>query len=460
MLKTPRQSVLILGLGLSGCAAAELAIHNGHSVHVLDESDTPPRGERVAGLRERGVNFHLGWHEDNWNAAVDLVIISPGIAADSTLGRIADSLGCPVISELEYGFRHCSCPVLAVTGTNGKSTTVELITHCLRTAGYAAVAAGNIGIPLCDIASKRGDLDFIVVEVSSFQLERTDQFAPLAAALLNLTPDHLDRYPDATAYYQAKMRLFKNMVRSDKIILRHDLAEMPLVRQALPARGKRPLTFTAAPGVVADFFVRPDGALCHNWQGQEKVIVEQRKLRLRGRHNLENVLAAAAICDSAGVAGEKIVGGLCSFAPSPHRMELVAVANGVQYINDSKATNPDSMARAIQAVAEDCNGKILLLAGGLDKGVVFESVKPLLRQHVKEVFLIGKCRNQLAAQWKDAVSCKVFASLAAATEAALESAETGDTVLLSPGCASQDMFRDYADRGNAFSDIIKRSVGE
>ncbi|MCF7854325.1 MAG: UDP-N-acetylmuramoyl-L-alanine--D-glutamate ligase [Candidatus Pacebacteria bacterium] len=452
-------NILILGSGLSGCAAAELAVQEGHQVTMLDEADEPACPDRVQSLLAREVEVYLGWNQTTWKDRVDTVIISPGIPPESRLAKVARSLPCPTISELEFGFRHCSCPVLAVTGTNGKSTTVELVTHCLNYIGRPAVSAGNIGVPLCDAVRKSGEADFMSVEVSSFQLERVELFAPLVAALLNLTPDHLDRYPDTEHYFAAKMRLFSNMKRQEKIVLRHDLLESPVVLGALPPGG-RPITFAARNAAYANLFMNDDGVLCWRHKGHVTDLLEYSDVRLRGRHNVENILAAMAICWAGGIEPLEVAGAVKTFAPYPHRLELVAVRDGIKCINDSKATNPDALARALEAVGEDRSGRILLIAGGLDKGVTFGDLNPLLRRYVKEVFLIGQCREKLAKCWRDSVPCKMFASMTAAVDAALESACYGDTVLLSPGCASQDMFENYAARGESFTALIKKNLGE
>jgi UDP-N-acetylmuramoylalanine--D-glutamate ligase len=456
-----RQHVLVLGLGLSGFAAAGLALHTGHSVTVLDENELSADSEKTEALKARGVNLLFGWNTDSWSGPADLCVISPGIPPTSVLGRVAANLDCPVISELEFGYRHTTCPILAITGTNGKTTTTELVTHCLRQARYRVASAGNIGAPLCDVVRRRGDFDFLAVEVSSFQLERVDTFAPLAAAILNLSPDHLDRHPCPEDYYAIKAAIFRRIPRAENVVLRADITQVPAIRQALAKKPGRPILFSSEAGTEADFLVDRTGLLAmRTADGRTEPLIHRDDLRLRGRHNMENALAAIALCHCAGVPVQELIAGLRSFAPSAHRLELVSAKAGVQFINDSKATNPDAMARAILAVAEENRGQILLIAGGLDKGLTFEQVKPLLAEHVKAVFLIGKCREALARQWGDVVSCKMFASMASAVEAAVESAESGDTVLLSPGCASFDMFRDYAERGRIFSELVKRSVGE
>ena len=453
--------ILVLGLGLSGKAAAELAIQRGAEVTVLDENSGGALAERKAGLEARNAAVHLDWNQESWPAPVDLAVISPGVSPGSVLGRLAAALDCPVVSELEYGFQHAPCPVLAVTGTNGKSTTVELVNHCLKHAGYNTVAAGNIGVALCDVVQKHGALDFLVVEVSSYQIEGIKTFNPLAAALLNLSPDHLDRYRTTEEYYRAKMPIFSNMNSRERVVLRRDLLDMPLVAQSLPPGAAVPVTFSSGDDADSKFFLADDGTLgmrCAD--GGVAALCHRSELRVKGRHNIENVLAALGLIHAAGLDVWKAVPGAKTFPPNPHRLELVAVHEGIQFVNDSKSTNPDSLIRAIEAVGEELSGKILLLAGGLDKGLEFDAVKPHLAGKVREVFLIGRSRDVLAELWGGIVPCKKYASLANAFDAALESAENGDTVLLSPGCASQDMFRDYAERGEHFCELIRRRFGE
>ena len=452
--------VLVLGLGLSGFAAAQLAAQQGARVTVLDTESSDTLRERAESLRQRNHTVCLDWNRAAFSAPVQLAVISPGIHPDSLLGRLAAELPCPVIGELEYGFRHTSCPLIAITGTNGKTTTTELVTACLRQAGKRVMSAGNIGTPLCEAARRSAELDLLVVEVSSFQLERCEQFAPWAAAVLNITPDHFDRYPDLEPYARAKARLFRSMPRADRIVLRDDLPDLPAIRGQLPRDGSAPVTFSTRSGSKAAYCLGEDGMLSRRVGDALQPFLSQDRLRLRGSHNVENVLATVALCELAGAGCDAIRPALERFAPSPHRLELVAAHNGIRFINDSKATNPDSVCRAIQTVAPPLPGKILLLAGGLDKGLEFSMLKPLLARHVRQVFLFGKSKEQLGKEWKDIVYCQEFASLASAFDAAFAGARPGDVVLLSPGCASMDMFANYAERGKLFCELVKRRIGE
>ncbi len=457
------QQILVLGLGVSGLAAAELARLQKADVTVLDVNSGDRLEERAERLAGRDIRVHLDWNQATWDQATDLAVISPGIGSDTVLGRLAAHLSCPVIGELEFGYRHCNCPILAVTGTNGKTTTVELTTHCLKSAGRKALAAGNIGLAMCEASRKSGALDLIVVEVSSFQLERVDRFAPLGAACLNVTSDHQDRYRDFNDYLQTKLRLFARLKRPEQAVVSLPLASHPAL-QGLPLfNSAPPVVFTAEEDHgAANYFVDADDRLCFRAGDEVEVLLHRDDLKLQGGHNIENVMAALALCRLAGVPHTAAVAAAKRFAPSAHRLELLSVSNGVRFINDSKATNPDAVIQALKTCspAGRYRGKVLLIAGGRDKGMDFDTVVPYLEQYVKEVYLLGENREQLAARWGAHVNCMKFASMAAAVDQAIAAAEPGDTVLLSPGCASFDMFKSYEDRGNQFCNALRRRLGE
>jgi UDP-N-acetylmuramoylalanine--D-glutamate ligase len=450
-----KQNFLILGLGVSGLAAAELARAQGGRVTVLDGCQTASLADRARRLENQGVEVHLGWQQESYNGPVDLAIISPGIGGETALGKLAAGLACPVISELEYGFQHCLCPILGITGTNGKTTTVELLVHCLTHAGQRVVAAGNIGTPLCEVAGESANLDCIVTEISSFQLEKLDRFQPTASALLNLTPDHLNRYASYEEYIGTKARLLTRAGSASRNVLREDLLDCAVVQQALPD-DLSPITFSSKDSRSATFFVDSGGILCERTPSGITPLLSRDRLQLQGAHNMENALAAVALCAYVGVSSHEAAAALPSFCPSAHRLEAVGQYGGLSFVNDSKATNPDSLIRALEASGSDNDKKIVLIAGGLNKGLDFCAVAPLLRECVRKVVLIGACRDQLAQQWKATADCEICSSLAQAVDRAIESASPGDTVLLSPGCASQDMFSNYAERGRQFCELIKR----
>jgi UDP-N-acetylmuramoylalanine--D-glutamate ligase len=465
-----RERVLVLGLGISGVAAAELALRQGADVIALDGAESDVLLARAERLRHRGVRVHLDWNTAEWRdpgaTAVDpdadgawtagppdLCVISPGIRPASTLGVLAASLPCPVIGELEYGFRHCRCPVIAVTGTNGKTTTVELVTHCLKRCGYKVEAAGNIGLPLAAAAWRSDALDFIVAEVSSFQLETIHTFAPVAAAVLNLSSDHLDHYPDFDAYCRVKLRLAQ-AVDPKRLVVGN-----ACLQRACDIVAGTPAVFSTD-GAVTDYWLDASGWLCYRpASGEHKRLLAAADLKLPGHHNVANALAALALCQLVGLPPAEAAAQLPGFAPQDHRLELVAVVRGVRYINDSKATNPDAMLQALETVgaaAVDQGGKVLLIAGGRNKNMAFDTVDSSVAHYVKEVLLLGEASAMLAARWQEIVPCRIFSSMNAIVQAATEGAVAGDAVLLSPGCASHDMFTSYIERGQEFARAIRR----
>lgn len=456
--------VLVLGAGISGVAAAELAWRSGARVTVLDGFTNATLVERKSRLENFGATVYLEWTAESWREPVDVAVLSPGIGPDDTLGRLARSLSCPVLGELEFGFAFCACPVLAVTGTNGKTTTVELVVHLLKNAGCKVIGAGNIGLPLSEAALKSAGLDYIVAEVSSFQLERADGFAPLAAAVLNITDDHGDRYESFDNYLETKMKVIANMRNPRRVVMRDDVHALPGVRTHPLFSQDRPIRFAAGGDgngpIDSDYLVDSTGHLAWQRNGSAEPLLHCDKLRLKGTHNAENALAALGLCEAAGVTIDAVLPYLETFAPSAHRLELLTAHNNVRYVNDSKSTNPDAMVQALRTCAASSQGRILLIAGGRDKRMNFDPVIPFLEAHVKHVYLMGESRSALAALWSPHVPCRMYASLSAIVDDAVDDAEPGDTVLLSPGCASHDMFSDYTQRGNSFAQEIRRRIGE
>lgn len=455
------QRLLVLGLGVSGFAAAELALRDGFEVWVLDAAAGAVREDRASLLEGRGATVLLDWDGAPALPSASMVVISPGIPPGSLLGQVAERCDCPVLGELEWGYLHCHCPVLAVTGTNGKTTTVEMTSHCLQQAGWSAPVAGNIGVPLSQAARRSASLDCLVVEVSSYQLERVERFTPLASALLNISADHLDRYASLEAYAAAKARLLEQSVASRAVVVRHDLLAHPLVSPHLTALTDRLFTFSTG-NSDATLHLAPSGTVRHaSPRGSgAKDLFAMDKVRFIGQHNAENAMAALGLCAAVGLPVEQAAHHIETYVPSPHRLETVAQHNGVRVINDSKSTNPDSMARALEAVGNADAPRVLLIAGGLDKDLDFSVVTPVLGALVRQVFLIGSCKHRLASLWDGTVLCRCCPSLESATNAALDAATSGDTVLLSPGCASQDMFANYAERGTVFGNFVRRRLPE
>lgn len=455
--KLERKRVLILGLGRSGVAAATLAAASGARVTVLDEGDVAVLSARAADLQDRQVRVCLGWAGAALAETADLVVLSPGIGPQTALGRVAAMHGGRVVSTLDFGAGHCACPLIMVTGTNGKTTTVELLVHLLQATGNRAAGGGNLGEPLCDLAERSRELDFLVVEASSFQLEHGVRMAPAAAAILNLSDDHLDRHVRRPAYLRAKLNVFRGLPDGGLAVVNSRLLSEPALRRLPVFAGGGPLTFSGRPGAAATFGVDNDGALVR-WRDREPTELADRSRlgQLLSRTNVENALAALALCDAVGVCPEAAAQHLARFRPGAHRQQVVAEWNGVRCVDDSKATNPDAAAEAIAAFGEDGDGRVVWIGGGRDKRMPFDPLLAPVRRFVRQSCLIGETRHRLADLLSEAAPAVTCESLAEAVAEAFAIALPGDTILLSPACASQDMFTDYADRGMQFTEEVQR----
>ena len=450
------KNIVVLGAGVSGVAAARLAKAKGAaSVRLFDKADNDMLRALSADLQRNGIETCLGWQPVQALEA-DLAIVSPGIALTSPMLTQGLAPSCPRCSELEFGSSFCTLPQIAITGTNGKTTTVELLTHCLCQAGHKAVAVGNVGLPISALAIDQQDYEIAVVEVSTFQLETTSHLAVDCAALLNITPDHLDRHGSMEEYTRLKFKLLQLAKEDRPVVLNANLKHHPALEQMLLGRPK--IYFSAHE--QADFCYKDD-ALCRNVNGTAVKLLSVDKMQLKGDHNYENALAVLALGEAMGFTPETLVPGLRTFAVGDHRLAEVGVFEGVRYINDSKGTNVDAVVKALEYSAEDNDSeqKIILIAGGIDKGCSLEEAKSALTMYVKEVCVFGACRDRLAASWGQVVPVTVCDTLAQAVQAAKALASPGDTVLFSPGCSSFDMFQSYADRGRQFVACVKKLYG-
>jgi UDP-N-acetylmuramoylalanine--D-glutamate ligase len=438
------KNVLVLGLGRSGLAAATLLQRDGAQVVVRDESDTAALQQRADQLRQLGVRVELGNHFD-WSKRFDLAVLSPGIAPERPIVRELTKRRTPVLSELELAYRFCLCPIVAITGTNGKTTTTELVTAALLGCDKKAIAAGNIGYALSDAAEQSAGLDALVVEVSSFQLEKVDRFRPDVGIWLNLTPDHLDRHGSLEAYARAKSRLFLNQTPNDVAILSTQALQWAR-RVGGEFRGR--LVTISADGEPADLWLDShDGQTIWSWLPECRgIVMRLDETNLRGRHNAENILATLAASITLGLPVRGAREAILDYCPQAHRCEFVAEVGGVTYINDSKATNVDAVEQALRAVA----GPVVLIAGGRDKALDFSALKEVMAEKVKLAVVIGETAGKLLAAWHEVVPCKLAGTMAEAVQVAARHARRGDTVLLSPACASFDMFQNYEHRGEEF----------
>ncbi|MCX6935036.1 MAG: UDP-N-acetylmuramoyl-L-alanine--D-glutamate ligase [Verrucomicrobia bacterium] len=427
--------VIVVGMGRSGLAAAEWLLAQSAEVTMFDESKNPAVAELAGTWKSRGATVMTG-REELPSVRFDRAILSPGIPPSRPVVRQLRAAKVPITGELELGAQACLCPIVAVTGTNGKSTTTELIAQIALAAGQRAVACGNLGKPICEVAPLSRNLDLVVVEVSSFQLETIETFHPRVAVYLNLTPDHLDRYADMKEYATAKARIFKNQKANDIAVVRKGIV--------LPKSQARMVTFTAD-GTGADYTLQ-DGWLC----ARGEKVMRQDETRLRGSHNAENLLAALAVADAEKISREAVLSAFRAYQALPHRCEVVAVRAGVTWVNDSKATNLDAMERAVCGMT----GPVILIAGGKDKGFDFSGSRAVLEGKVRAVLLLGEMSAKIERAWSGCVPCRRVRDVAEAVKRAAEMARPGESVLLSPGCSSYDMFKNFEDRGDKYRQCV------
>jgi UDP-N-acetylmuramoylalanine--D-glutamate ligase len=432
------QNIAVLGAGLSGSAGALLLRSEGAQVTVLDSTEEKSLlKSTIDNLRTHGVRVICGAPADEDSAAYDVAILSPGIDPASRLARNFLSRGIETIGELELGWRSCDIPIIAVTGTNGKTTTTELMAQMLNACGQRTIACGNIGKPLSEVAREKQPFDVLTVEVSSFQLEAIRTFRPSISLWLNFAPDHLDRYRSVSDYRAAKLRIFENQTEADVAVV-NAIEELPAIRP-------RTITFSAYSN-QADFRVSQGAIVYH-----DETVLRLADIKLRGLHNIENLMATLAAGMARGLSFAEMVPPLCAYEPRPHRCEFVRVVGGVGYVNDSKATNLDAVDKALRAQ----NKPVILIAGGKNKGFSFDPLRSLVKEKVRSTILIGEMAESIRHSWNGAVECEIASSLADAVERAHASARPGEVVLFSPGTSSFDMFKSYGDRGDQFRALVR-----
>lgn len=494
---------VVLGLGKSGLAAARLLARQGACVSIIDSNRGEALEEKAVLLRQEHMNIHLGAAAEHDSTHYDLAILSPGIDARAPLVKNVIQKGIPLIGELELAYSLTSHPIVAITGTNGKTTTTEMTAIALQAFGLRTIACGNIGLPFSEALLKSDERDVFVLEVSSFQLEGIKTFRPRVAIWLNLSPNHLDRYATMEEYRSAKLRIFQNLQEDDFVVL-----PASFDRAALGIKAKA-ITFSTQ-SEHADFFFRDDFLFY-----QEEPFLDLKETQLHGLHNVENLMAACA----SGIALNRILdadllrkpgrlmhgsldshnemrGGIheravstysspsahqatkpphekpyevfgftqalsCmvekikNYTPPAHRCEWVGEMHGTIWINDSKSTTLDALEKAIQAI--DPLRKIILIAGGKNKGSSFQSLLPLVKERVKVAFLIGELKHSIACEWST-ILCHEVENLEEAVKQAKELALPGETILFSPGTSSYDMFADYQERGVCFKNAVQKFI--
>jgi len=449
------KTISVLGLGESGVAAARLALAKGGEVYVSDRRVESPVAARGDQLRELGATVELGGHDLERVAGSDSVVVSPGIPPDAPVLSALRDGGVRWISEPEFAFHFLHGSLIAVTGTNGKTTTAALTAHLLRHAGVEVGLGGNIGAAFGPPASELALLDpapkWFVVELSSFQLADIVDFKPTIGVVTNLAPDHLDRYAGVEAYYADKARLFDNASPESRWVLNGDQESVEALAGEAPGSRYR---FSTSGAYDADAFLQ-DGMLCLKEEGSETPLLPQADLPLLGRHNAANALAATLAVHLAGVPSQGVAEGLVDFQPLPHRLEPVGDALGLRWVNDSKATNVAATVGALESLA----GPMVLLLGGKDKGEDLSSLKGSLHSGIRGVVLFGEARHRMAKALEGSTALRVVeGSFEDAVGMGTAMAEEGDTLLLSPACSSFDMFPNYEARGSRFAALARGEV--
>jgi len=447
--------VTVVGLGRSGKAMVSWLRKRGARVSV---SDSRPESAFADWLGSEGSGLEraeFGGNSASLLSSSDLIVVSPGVPPSSPALQEASRHGVRVVGDLEVALEGCPAAVAAVSGTNGKSTTTALLGHLLKSAGRECVVAGNIGIPVGSVVDGLTAKHVLVLEVSSFQLDTAPSFHPRVALLLNVTPDHLDRYASFEEYAQSKARLFARQGPADLAVLNHRDARSVTMAAGLKARVS---WFDAHERADAPM---PAGAgIRHGWivlrggSGEERVMRAE-ELTIRGAHNLENALAACVAAAELGVGPAALASGLRTFPGIPHRLEPAGRVGGVEFVNDSKGTNVDAMEKALRSFPH----QVVLIAGGRDKGADFGGVAALVREKVKAAVLLGEAADRIEEAWKGAVPVIRVAGMGEAVRRGLELAGGSGTVLLSPACASFDQFRDFEHRGEVFKEEVRRLGG-
>ncbi|MEZ5360268.1 MAG: UDP-N-acetylmuramoyl-L-alanine--D-glutamate ligase [Candidatus Zixiibacteriota bacterium] len=446
------RKVGIIGMARSGVAAARLVKQLGGKPYISDILSAERLKDIIDELERDNIPFECGGHSDKLLES-DYLICSPGVPSSLDILQQATQAGIPIFSEIELAYWVCRGRILAITGSNGKTTTTTLLGEICKASGIPTVVGGNIGTPFSSVARDVPEDGLAVIEVSSFQLERIEQFAPYVGILLNLTPDHLDRYPTFESYCDAKYKMFENQTAEHYAVLN---ADDPVTGQRGFSYRSQLMSFTISD--LTDGGHPPDGVfkrgqrLVGRMAGAEIDIIGVDEIRIPGPHNLSNAAAASAAALLAGIKPEVIAKVLREFGGVEHRLEFVADIGGVHFVNDSKGTNVDAVVVALKSIPK----KIHLIAGGRDKEGDFTRLLPEAMNKVEHVILIGEAKNKIFEQVGRHIPVVMASTMEDAVKKAFDLSHPGDTVLLSPGCASFDMYRNYEERGQDFKQIVRK----
>ena len=453
MMELKGKKVLVVGLGKSGLAAALFLRHRGAQVTVSDVRSAEALAREIPALLEEGIMVEAGGHGLLTFRRQDLIVVSPGVPLDTPALAQVRSFGIPVIGELELAARFMRGRVLAITGSNGKTTTTALTGAILKTGGLPTLVAGNIGVPVVSLIDETTPETWSVLEVSSFQLETTEEFHPRISVILNITPDHLDRHGTFENYALAKERIFAMQNAGDALVLN---ADNPRTAEVAPRARAWVYWFSTRHEVERGSWVK-DGRLVFRAEqgGAVEDVMPLEGIRLKGAHNVENVLAAACAARFAGVPVDAVRKAIENFEAVEHRLEYVATVNGVDFYNDSKATNVDATVKAVEAFP----GGIHLILGGKDKGSDYTTLSELLRARVRAVYTIGSAAAKIESHLRGVVPIHSCETLEAAVTAAANAARPGEVVLLAPACSSFDQFENYEHRGRIFKQLVSERRG-
>lgn len=443
------KKALVCGMARSGIAAAKLLNRLGARVTLQDMKKREEISADVLALEGEGIVLYTGANPDEIACAQDLIVLSPGIPCDLPFIAAAEEAGIEVISEVELAYRLTPCPITAITGTNGKTTTTTLTGEIMKTAYSGTAVVGNIGIPYSEEVERLTEKDWVVAEISSFQMEKAKEFHPHISAVLNITPDHLNRHKTMDVYIAMKERVFAKQTAADFCILNHG---DEICRKMADKTAAKVFFFDSSETLAEGIYLDGD-AIEVRWGAINETLIHVDELQILGVHNYENVMAAAAMAICAGISLDAIRKVLKEFAGVAHRIEYVATVDGVDYYNDSKGTNVDASIRAVLAMKKP----IVLIGGGYDKGSSFDEWTKLFPGRVKHLVLIGVTAPKVRASAEKfgftAISdCETFAE---AVDLCREKAEDGDCVLLSPACASWGMFDNYEQRGDMFKEQVR-----
>jgi UDP-N-acetylmuramoylalanine--D-glutamate ligase len=446
LLELNNKRVLVVGLGRSGVASALFLKSKGARVTVSDSKSEEQLSNEIPVLLDEGIAVETGRHGERTFQNQDLIVVSPGVPVDSQPLVQARALGEQVIGEIELAFEFLPGPIVAITGSNGKTTTTTLVGEILSKSGLKTLVGGNIGTPAISLVSQATPETNIVLEVSSFQLETIRSFRPKIAVVLNVTPDHLDRHRTFQAYVDAKARIFENQTPDDFAVLNAD--DRTCVE--LANRTKAQVFWFSRKGDVERGAFARKGEIFFRENGREHQVMPVSEVPLKGAHNIENILAAICAGELAGCNADHIRNAVREFKAVEHRLEFVATVRGVDYYNDSKATNVDATIKALESFPAN----IHLILGGKDKGSDYTVLNDLLRQRAKCVYTIGAAAEKIQSHIKGATNIISAGTIENAVKQSSAAAQPGDIVLLAPACASFDQFRNYEHRGHVFKDIV------